>query len=233
MLFFLVFCLWSLTPLFREPNMRMVMKPSFFFQSHVLDIAIPLTCSKLKKIWKSPVPKSFNVEWCPRTIMALQIFLSFIAVLSSELSIPVSCCSTQWAQINFSTLNQRWFNVEPQLSSTILNVGIWLRNRWFWNNDQPKINFSTTIQPKINQVWSWKINVEKWLKFGWQLVDFWLNCGWEVDYWLIIVSKLTISQPNINVDIWLRNWSVPIGYVRVVEGWSSWLSPTMFWSPVK
>ena len=32
------------------------------------------------------------------------------------------------------------------------------------------------------------------------LVDFWLNCGWEVDFWLIIVSKSTISQPNINVE---------------------------------
>ena len=26
------------------------------------------------------------------------------------------------------TLNQCWFNVEPQLSSTILNIDIWLRN---------------------------------------------------------------------------------------------------------
>ena len=59
--------------------------------------------------------------------------------------------NTQWAQINLSTLNQRWFNVEPQPSSTIINVDIWLRNRWFWNNHQPKINFSTKNQPKFNQ----------------------------------------------------------------------------------
>ena len=120
---------------------------------------------------------------------------------------------TQWAQIDFSTLNQHWFNVEPQLSSTILNVDIWLRDCWFCNNDQPKINFSTTIQPKINQVWSWNISVEKWLKSGWQLVDFWFILGWEVDFWLIIVTKSTISQPNIKVDISLRNWYVPIGEV--------------------
>ena len=94
----------------------------------------------------------------------------------------------------------------PQPSSTL----IWLRNCWFCNNDPPKINFSTTIQPKINKVWSWNINVEKWLKFfifGWFL-------GWEVDFWLIIVTKSTISQPNINVDIWLRNWSVPIIFLH-------------------
>ena len=78
--------------------------------------------------------------------------------------------------------SQCWINVEPQLSSTILNVDIRLRNCWFCNNDQPKINFSTTIQPKINQVWSWNINVEKWLIFGWQLVDFRLGSWFLVDH---------------------------------------------------
>ena len=117
----------------------------------------------------------------------------------------------QWAQINFSTLNQRWFYVEPQLSSTILNVDKWLRNRWFWNNNQPQINFSTTIQPK-----STKFEVEiSVLENGWNLVDSWLIFGWivveKLIFWLIIVSKSTISQPNINVDIWLRKWSIPIG----------------------
>ena len=78
--------------------------------------------------------------------------------------------------------SQRSINVEHQLSSTILYVNIWLRNRWFCNTDQPKINFSTIIQPKINRIWSWNINVEKWLKFGWQLVDIRLRSLFLVDH---------------------------------------------------
>ena len=106
-------------------------------------------------------------------------------------------CLSQWAQINFSTLNQRWFNVEPQLSSTILNVDIWLRNHWFCNNDQPKINFSTKIQPKINQIWSWNINVEKWLKFGWQLVDFRLRSWFLVEHCYKINDFSTNYYPGL------------------------------------
>ena len=75
--------------------------------------------------------------------------------------------------------SQCWINVEPQPSSTLIfgwEMG------WKWNNDQPKINFSTTVQPKINQVWSSNINAEKWLRFGWQLVDFRLRSWFLIDH---------------------------------------------------
>ena len=64
---------------------------------------------------------------------------------------------TQWG-------TDQLLNGEPQPSSALI-FGWEIVE--FCNNDQPKINFSTTIQPKINQVWSWNINVEIWLKFGW------------------------------------------------------------------
>ena len=67
------------------------------------------------------------------------------------------------------------------------------------------INQKSTYQPKINQLstkfqpfFNTDISTSN-------LVDFWLNCGREVVFWLIIVTKSTICQPNINVDIWLRN----------------------------
>ena len=45
------------------------------------------------------------------------------------------------------------------------------------------------------------------------MVDFWLNCGWEVDFWLIIVTKSMISQQNVNIE---DGW----GKVRInVERW--------------
>ena len=110
-----------------------------------------------------------------------------------------------------------------KISQPNINVDIWLRNRWFCNNDQQKINFSTykrnlkstNCQPNFNHLF------QHWY-FTFKLVNFWLNCGWEVDFWLIIATKSTISQPNINVeDGWgklrlnvestLISWSVPTG----------------------
>ena len=92
-----------------------------------------------------------------------------------------------------------------------------------------KINFSTTIQPNINQVWSWNVKVEKWLKFGWQMVDFWLNCGWEVNFWLIIVTKSMIFQlistlifgSEINLcnksNSWLKHLENPTHFKRYIS----------------
>ena len=58
------------------------------------------------------------------------------------------------------------------------------------STSQPKINhLSTKFQPFFN------IDISPS-----NLVDFWLKCGWEVDFWLIIVTKSMISQPNINVE---------------------------------
>ena len=128
---------------------------------------------------------------------------------------------SQWAQINFSTLNQRWFNVEPQLSSTILNVDIWLRNSWFCNNDQPEINFSTTIQPKINQVWSWNINVEKWLKFGWQLVDFRLS-------WFLVDHCYKINNFSSKYQCWYLVEKLICAH-RSKQFTSMWVLGLCFW----
>ena len=111
--------------------------------------------------------------------------------------------------------SQCWINVDSMLSltQTILNVDIWLRIYWFCCNDQPKINFSTETKPSLK----FKFQVEKLLKFGWQIFNFWLKCAWEVDFWLIIVTKSMISQPQYqpwsqrwNVEIWLKNWFVSI-----------------------
>ena len=112
---------------------------------------------------------------------------------------------SQWVQINFSTLNQ--------LSSTILNVDIWLRNRWFCNNDQPKINFSTRIQPKINQNWSWNIDVEKWLKFGWQLVDFRLR------NWFLVDHCYKINDFSTKYQCWYLVEKLICAH-RVISPWS-------------
>ena len=87
------------------------------------------------------------------------------------------------------------------------------------STSQPQFNQkSTNYQPNFNHFSTLSL-IFHWIS---NLVDFWLNCGWEVDFWLIIVSKSTISQPNINVeDGWeklrlnvestLRSWSVPTG----------------------
>ena len=115
----------------------------------------------------------------------------------------------------------------PVGTDQLLNVESTLIQRWastFLNHPQhwylvekivdfvTMINQKSTSQPQFNQK-STKFEVEiSLLKFGWQLVDFQLILGWEVDFGLIIITKSMISQPNINADIWLRNWSVPIGF---------------------
>ena len=62
------------------------------------------------------------------------------------------------------------------------------------------INQKSTSQCKINQL-STKFqpffNIDISTS---NLVDFWLNCDWEVDFWLIIVTKSMIFKPNINVE---------------------------------
>ena len=97
----------------------------------------------------------WSLHWSQNHFIHIYCFNSVL--IQFEIKIPI----TQWAQINFSTLS--------------LNFDIWLRNRWFCNNDQPKINFSATIQPKINQVWKWNIM----LKSGWNFVDSGLIFGWS------------------------------------------------------
>ena len=118
--------------------------------------------------------------------------------------------------------SQLWINVEPQLSSTILIPQHWylVEKLLICTNDQPKINLSTTIQKtktkknKKNQpsmklkCQSWKM-VETRLTDGWFLVELWLR-SW---FWLIIVTKLTISQPNINVDFF--SWEIVLCPYRV------------------
>ena len=70
--------------------------------------------------------------------------------------------STQWAQINLSTLiqrwastilnhHQRWYLVEKSLILKQSSTKNQLLNQKSTKN-QPKINFSTKNQPKINQI---------------------------------------------------------------------------------
>ena len=59
---------------------------------------------------------------------------------------------------------------------------------WKCNNNQPKLNFSTTIQPNINQVRSWR------LKNGWNLVDFRLRSWFLVNRCYIFKSFSTKYQ---------------------------------------
>ena len=110
------------------------------------------------------------------------------------------CVSMYFEAVQRPNLNG-WSYGHRSISQPNINVDIWLRNCWFCNNDQPFFNIDISTS---------------------NLADFWLNCGWEVDFWLIIVTKSTISQPNINVeDGWgklrlnvestLRSWSVPTG----------------------
>ena len=78
------------------------------------------------------------------------------------------------------------------------------------------INQKSTSQPKINC----QPNFNRFSTLVFQL-QTWLNCGWEVDFWLIIVTKSTISQPTINVEYgWgstlIQRWEVDLGTVFVV-----------------
>ena len=86
----------------------------------------------------------------------------------------------------------------PQPASTLV---FGLEMSWKRNNDQPKINFSTTNQPSL------KLKHQRR-----KTVDSWLILGLDVDFGWSLLHFQLISQPKINVDIWLRNWSVPIGY---------------------
>ena len=98
---------------------------------------------------------------------------------------------TQWAQINFSTLNQRWFNVEPQLSSTLI-FG------WEIVDFETMINQKSTSQPQFNQK-STKFEVEmSMLKNGWNLVDNWSIFGWIVIEKLIFGWSLFQNQRFLN-----------------------------------
>ena len=134
------------------------------------------------------------------------------------------CVSMYFEAVQGPNLNG-WPYGHRSISQPNINVDIWLRNCWFCNNDQPFFNIDISTS---------------------NLADFWLNCGWEVDFWLIIVTKSTISQPNINVeDGWgklrlniestLRSWSVPTGGDWI---WSTYLqlpvldrlAPSFEWS---
>ena len=103
--------------------------------------------------------------------------------------------------------------------STLILVEKWVENVKMINQkstSQPQINqFSTFFQPYFN------IDI-----LTSNLVDFCLNCGWEVDFWLIIITFPTYFSTKyqrwgwlrkieahhwINVDSTLSGWSLSIG----------------------
>ena len=51
-------------------------------------------------------------------------FCHIVLCCSLRLLLSFRVVHSQWAEINLSTFNQRCFNVDPQLSPTILNVDI-------------------------------------------------------------------------------------------------------------
>ena len=80
--------------------------------------------------------------------------------------------------------NQRW-------ASTFLNHPQW----WYlvekWVENVTMINQKSTSQPQLNQqLTKFKVEISM-LKSGWKVVDFSLIWGWEVDFWLFIVTLST------------------------------------------
>ena len=118
------------------------------------------------KWFKSANPESHSCEFFEIESIKL-IPNRNILIHFDKLMLILIVQASQWAQINFSTLNQHLFNVELQLSSTILRPQCWyLVEKWVENviNDQPKINVSIT---QFNQK-SMKFEVEiSTLKNGW------------------------------------------------------------------
>ena len=93
----------------------------------------------------------------------------------------------------------------PQPSSML--IFCWEMSWWWstkqWSTKNQLLNHnSTKNQQSLKLKYQcWKM-VETRLTFGWFQVEK-LFFGW------LLLHFQLISQPNINVDIWLRNWSVP------------------------
>ena len=73
---------------------------------------------------------------------------------------------------------------------------------WKCNNNQPEIDFWNSNQhiwhqPNFNLI----LTIFQCWYFNSNSVDFWLNCGWEVDFWLIVVTCSThFSTKYFNVE---------------------------------
>ena len=70
---------------------------------------------------------------------------------------------------------------------------------WKCNNGWPKINSSTSNQQHFNHFSTVGLifQLQTWL-------IFWLNCGWKVDFWLIIVTFSTRFSTKYQLRRWLR-----------------------------
>ena len=80
-------------------------------------------------------------------MIQLDPFTKIMVLKNYPGSFGVTGVKSQWAQINFSTLNQRWFNLEPQLSWTILTLIFGCEIVDFVT----MINQKSTSQPQFNQ----------------------------------------------------------------------------------
>ena len=114
---------------------------------------------------------------------------SKILLLKSEFSLEMSEISRGNFTLNPMGTDQLFLN---QISTLIFG--------WEIVDFETMINQKSTSRPQFNQL-STKFqpffNIDISTS---NLVDFWLNCSWEVDFWLITVSKSMISQKNINVE---------------------------------
>ena len=120
----------------------------------------------------------------------------------------------EWVPSGHRSTSQRWINVDSMLSfnfpqpSSMLVFGWEIVDFVTIPTKNQFLNLkSTKNQPTVNQISTISTS---------NLVDFWLNCGWEVDFWPKINQKSTNCQPNFDhfnftlgwflVELWLRSW---------------------------
>ena len=123
--------------------------------------------------------------WNARAIFSLQINMRVSRKVRSK------CLCAVHVQTHYAvTYISKWDTlcVHPMGTDRFLNQisMFWLRNHWFWNNDQPKINFSTTIQPKnqptVNLISTIFQHCHFNFTLGWFLVELWLRSWFLVDH---------------------------------------------------
>ena len=118
--------------------------------------------------------------------------------VESTLKTNLSVWNLSW----FSTLIQRWINVEDQpyiswekgWSSTLIQ-------RWINVDDQPyfpwKLRLILNVDSTLNQRWESTL-ISKWLKNGWNLVEFWFS-------WRMVDDQRWFNVENLICAHW--EWS--------------------------
>ena len=98
--------------------------------------------------------------------------------------------------------HQRWFNVESTLKT---NLSVWnlswfstLIQRWINVDDQPyfpwKLRLILNVDSTLNQRWESTL-ISKWLKNGWNLVEFWFS-------WRMVDDQRWFNVENLICAHW-------------------------------